>query len=389
MIIDIIVVLGILISLFRGYEIGFLRQACSTGSFFAGLFLGALLQPYTVKLVDDYTVRGIITIISTLGLALLFLTFGEYAGFRLKHKVQANRVNQLDTIFGSGLACVTLLFSVWLLSAVSINLPFSGLQQQVDESKIVATLNNILPNAPNIIADLGQLIDPNGFPAVFSGSEPHPATGAAVPPVAQLQQAVDADRKSVVKLVGQGCGGIVDGSGFVVQPGLVATNAHVVAGIKRPHVQDQNGTHQATVIWFDPNLDFAVLRVPDLAGKSLALSTNVAPKNTPVAALGYPGGGAFAAKAGAVLDQFTATGRNIYGKAGVSRPVYEIQSDIIPGNSGGPMVNADGRVIGVVFAESTTYQHVGYALTADSITTALKQITATTQAVSTGKCAEQ
>lgn len=388
MILDIIIVLSIVVSLFRGYEIGFLRQACSTGSFFAGLFLGAFLQRYTVTLVHDYTVRGIITIITTLGLALIFLTFGEYAGFRLKHKVYAKRANIFDNVFGSGLATVTLLFSVWLLSAVSINLPFVGLQQQVDDSKAIAALNGVLPNAPNLIADLGQLIDPNGFPAVFSGSEPRPSTTANLPPVTQLQTAVDADKASIVKLVGQGCGGIVDGSGFVVGQGLIATNAHVVAGIKRPHVQDENGVHRATTIWFDPNLDLALLRVSDLAGRPLKLSTPIAARNTPVAVLGFPGGGAFSAKAGAVLNQFTATGRNIYGKSGVSRPVYEIQSDIIPGNSGGPMVGQDGAVIGVVFAESTSYDHVGYALTAASVASAVQQAQARNQQVATGSCAE-
>ncbi|MDB5170413.1 MAG: serine protease [Candidatus Saccharibacteria bacterium] len=388
MLIDLLIV-GLAVSaLYRGKQIGFVRQACSTGGFFIGLFLGAWLEPHTVSLVSGQTAKGLITLMTTLGLALVLLTVGEYAGFHLKHRVIPKRLNGFDNGLGSVLGVATLIFSVWLLAAVSISLPFNGLQSAVDSSRIIARLNRVLPNAPNVIADLGQLIDPNGFPKVFTGREPQPRTTANLPSLGELETAVKQDRDSIVKIIGQGCGGIVDGSGFVVRPDLVATNAHVVAGIKNPHVQDDNGTHKATVVWFDPNLDFAILRVNDLAGRSLKLSTATASPGTPVAILGYPGGGVFVAKPGAVLDQFIASGRNIYGKASASRQVYEVQADIIPGNSGGPMVSKDGSVVGVIFAESTTYDQVGYALTAASISDAIAQAESRNRVTGTGQCAE-
>jgi S1-C subfamily serine protease len=203
-----------------------------------------------------------------------------------------------------------------------------------------------------------------------------------------LQKAVNLDKDSVVKVAGQGCGGIVEGSGFIVEPGLIATNAHVVAGIRHPYVQDANGEHGGSVIWFDPNLDFAVVRVSNLAGKPLLISSKAAESGTPAAVVGYPGGGAFNASSAAVLDSFTASGRNIYGKGNTNREVYEIQADVIPGNSGGPLIDKTGTVIGVIFAESTSYKHVGYALTTPAVTSAIAQAVRHNQPVSTGKCAE-
>ncbi len=388
MLVDILIVALAISALFRGRRIGFVQQACSTGGFIIGLFLGAWLESYTAGLVNGQEEKGIVTLITTLGFALILLAVGEYIGFRLKHHVLPRRAHPIDNGFGSALGVATLIFSVWLLAAVSINLPYAGLQTAVDSSRIIAKINNVLPSAPNFIANLGKLINPNGFPTVFTGREPRPRTDVDTPSLGELEEAVKRDRASVVKIIGQGCGGLVDGSGFVVRPGLVATNAHVVAGIKNPHVQDNNGIHRTSVVWFDPNLDFAILRTKDLAGPSLKLSTAIVPPGTPVAALGYPGGGEFVAKPGAVLDQFTASGRNIYGKSSANRQIYELQVDIMPGNSGGPLVAKDGTVIGIIFAESTTYDHVGYALTAQSVAKAITRAEARTGAVSSGPCAD-
>ena len=388
MLIDILIVILGLSALYRGAHSGFVRQLFAASGFFGGLFLGSWLQPHAVNLVHTTGPRAFVLIMTTLGCALLGLTLGEYIGLRLKNRFFVRHVNKIDNGLGGILGVAALLLSIWLIAAVASSLPFSGLRTTLRDSRIISELDRLLPPAPTIIAKVGRLIDPNGFPDVFIGSEPIPRGDVNLPALGDLATAVNADKDSVLRIKGQGCGGIVSGSGFVVGNGLIATNAHVVAGIQRPYAEDVNGSHSASVIEFDPNLDFAVLRAANLAGHSLAISTATVNPGTPAAVLGYPGGGDFSAGPAAVLDRIKASGRNIYGTGQTLRDIYELQANIIPGNSGGPLVDGDGSVIGVIFAESTTYNHVGYALTTSRIVSEIKQAAGHDQPVSTGRCTD-
>lgn len=388
MLIDIIIVLFVISAVYRGQRTGFLRQFFAASGFFGGLFIGRWLEPFFLELAHTTAARAIITLITMLGAALIFLAIGEYFGLRLKHRLINKQLNKVDNGLGSMLSVVSLLLSIWLMASIAGSLPFNGVQTAVNNSRLIAGLNRLLPPAPTVIANLSHLIDPNGFPDVFIGSEPNPHAKVNLPALGDLAAAVNADRNSAVRIKGQGCGGIVSGSGFVASDDLVATNAHVVAGINRPYIQDTNGNHPATVIWFDPDLDFAVLRAGNLAGKPLVISTANVATGTPAAVLGYPGGGDFAADPAAILHQIKAIGRNIYGSGRTIRDIYEVQAEIIPGNSGGPLIAQDGSVIGVIFAESTSYDHVGYALTTAKISSELKQAITNNHPVSTGSCAE-
>lgn len=388
MLIDILIVLSCLSALYRGRESGLVRQLFAFSGFFSGLLFGSWLQPHTVRLSQATETRAVILVVTILGCALAGLTLGEFCGLYLKRRIFHRRINHVDTILGSGLGLVSILASAWLIASIASGLPFNGLRVELRSSHIITGLNRLLPPAPTVIASLGHLIDPNGFPDVFIGNEPIPRSPVNLPALGDLQAAVNQDKNSVLRIKGQGCGGVVSGSGFVVGPGLVATNAHVVAGIRHPFAQDANGSHSASVIWFDPELDFALLRVNHLAGQSLTMSSAPIDRGTPAAVLGYPGGGGFTAGPAAVLDQFRASGRDIYGHGHTLRDVYEVQADIIPGNSGGPLVDQGGSVIGVVFAESTSYNHVGYALTTAQVSSEVKQAANLTHPVSTGVCAE-
>ncbi|HEY5251491.1 MAG TPA: trypsin-like peptidase domain-containing protein, partial [Acidimicrobiales bacterium] len=197
--------------------------------------------------------------------------------------------------------------------------------------------------------------------------------------------AVAAAGSSTVKIVGEGCGQIQEGSGFVVAPGLVVTNAHVVAGIAHPTVEDGAGTHDTTVVYFDPSFDLAVLRT-DVSEPALALDPQTVPRSTQGAVLGYPEGGPFMDVPAGVMAEFQAQGRDIYGQGLTVRDVYEIQAVVRPGNSGGPLVLPNGEVIGVVFSRSTTNGTIGYALTSPGVMTRVHQAEAATSAVGTGGC---
>lgn len=388
MVVDLLIVLIVIAGVVRNWRSGFVHQFCATVGFFGGLLIGRVLERYTIKLVHTPLSRASVTILTIFGLALIGLTLGEYAGLRLKHRSLRSKFNSVDNGLGVVLTAATILFSIWLVAAVISGLPATRIKSDIEESYIIASMNKVLPSAPGVISDLGKLIDPNGFPDVFIGNEPIPRGNVNLPALGDFQNAVNADKNSVVRIEGLGCGGLVAGSGFVVGNGLVATNAHVVAGINAPYVEDVNGRHAGRVVYFDPNLDFAVLRTSGLAGVPLKLDLNQISPGTPGAVLGYPGGGAFNAGAAAVLAEFNATGHNIYGNGATLRAVYEIQADIIPGNSGGPLVSEGGSVMGVVFAQSTTYSHVGYALAMKKVNYEIGLANSRYDTISTGQCAE-
>ena len=388
MLVDAIIILLAIGSIYRNWGTGFSRQIFATLGFFGGLFLGRIVESYTIRTVHTQSSRILMTIITILGVALIGLFIGEYVGVKIKIKLEGKKINDIDNGLGALLSVVSLLIGVWLFAAVVHNLPTNQLSTELSRSKIIVQLNKHLPSAPTVIADIGKIINPNGFPDVFIGSEPIPKGNVNLPALGELLPAVNADKISVVRIQGQGCGGVVSGSGFVVRPGLVATNAHVVAGIQTPIVQDVNGAHKGTVVSFDPNLDIAVIRVSGLAGKPLPLNANIMSRGTPSAVLGYPGGGQFTADPAAVLDQFYASGKNIYGTQNTLRSIYEIQADVIPGNSGGPIIGKDGSVFGVVFAQSTTYSHVGYTLTMNKVVGEIQNASNDYSAVSTSTCTD-
>lgn len=387
MLVDAIIILFLIMALYRGRTIGFVQQFLSALGFFSGLILGAVLQPTIVGGIDGNTARSVVTLVMTLGTALLGLIIGEASGIIIKHRMRISRINRVDNVFGSIISVVSVLIAVWLGTAVIKTMQLPSVERAFDNSVIARSLTAQMPYAPDVIAGLGHLISPNDFPQVFIGNAPSTDTDKInIPESSVVSNAVAQTRESVVKLVGQGCGGVVDGSGFVVGHDLVITNAHVIAGIKRPFIQDGNGTHSATPIWFDPELDLAVLRTSNLAGEPLVLNPERATRNTPAAVLGYPGGGAFTANPASVIQNFTATGRNIYSRGVTDRAVYEIAANVQSGNSGGPLINADGAVIGVIFAKSTTQDNVGYALMLDPVIDAIDKASARGTAVETGVC---
>jgi S1-C subfamily serine protease len=391
-VVDVIIILFFVTALVRGIELGVVRQLCSTTGLIVGLFVGAFIQGKLIGLVHSPASKAMLALVIILAAIGLFSTLGEYVGVQLRSRIErARRLKALDAAdkaVGSVVAGATILLVVWLTASIFTNLPLQAIQRQVSNSFIIAQLNKSLPPAPDVVAKLGHLIDPNGFPDVFTGLEPSIDTDAPLPSIGELDAAVTQTRASVVRIEGRGCGGISQGSGFVADTNLVITNAHVIAGVDEPSVVDGKGRHQARVIWFDPELDMAVLETNNLAGEPLALSATVAAKGAAAAVLGYPGGGDFTADPATILDSFKAEGRNIYNQGKTVREVYSVKSDIRPGNSGGPLIDENGTVIGLIFAESTSYHDVGYALSLDKVIEGLAAARDQSRTVDTGNCTQ-
>jgi S1-C subfamily serine protease len=391
-IVDVVIILFFMTALIRGFELGVVRQACSTAGLLAGLFLGAFIQGKLIGLVHSPASKATLSLVIIVTAIAIFSTIGEYAGVAIRARIERARrlkvIDAADRSLGSVMAGATILLIIWLGASIFSNTPLQQLQRQFRNSVIIAQLNKTLPSAPNAVSKLGHLIDPNGFPEVFTGLEPSIDTSKPLPSIGELDAAVRQARASVVKIEGAGCGGISQGSGFVAGTGLIITNAHVVAGVTRPDILDGDGRHRTQVIWFDPDLDLAILKTNGLKEKPLVLTGGTAANGSPAAVLGYPGGGDFTANPAIILDSFEAVGRNIYNQGGTKREVYSIKATVEPGNSGGPLIDKDGTVVGIVFAESTTYDNVGYALALDRVIEELSNARGRSQTVNTGSCTQ-
>jgi S1-C subfamily serine protease len=177
-----------------------------------------------------------------------------------------------------------------------------------------------------------------------------------------------AARRSVVQVESTGCNSISFGSGFVTRRGFVVTNAHVVAGGELVLVNSRRGSHEATVVLFDPELDLAVLSVPGLRARALSWVGEPVGRGVTGATLGFPGGERrLIHKPASVRQRIRAVGRDIYGVEAVTRDVLVLDDEVTRGDSGGPFVTREGRVAGVVFAAAVSERNTGYALTAGSV----------------------
>jgi S1-C subfamily serine protease len=181
------------------------------------------------------------------------------------------------------------------------------------------------------------------------------------------------------------CGSTSAGTGFAIAQDYVVTNAHVVAGGSTVRVTHR-GTHDATVVLFDPDLDVALLHVPGLGAPALRFASEDPERGAIGAALGHPGGGALTVLPAAVTAAYEARGRDIYGEDRVTRQILELRAEVEPGDSGGPLVLADGTVGGVVFAEARSNDEVGYALAATSVAVRVGAALGRSGAADLGEC---
>ena len=324
-----------------GFRRGLIVGACSFVGLAVGAYLGAKLAPDLLR-----GPTSIYPPLVTLGGAVVGSGIGQFAavtlGRSVRRTLQIGLLKGFDNVGGAILGGFTGIALVWVLGSVLLYAPADGnLRHKVQTSRIAGRLTSSLP--PSRLIDELVRIDP------FQSLAGPAAEVTAGDPTLLLTAPVRAARRSVVRIVGIACGVGVEGSGWIVARGLVVTNAHVVAGVDQPLVDRQGGrVRRATVIVFDATNDLALLRVPGLPGRPLPLEKPQT--NVPVVVLGFPENGPYSAipgRLGATTPTFV---RDAYGRFPVARGVTAIRADIKPGNSGGPIVDALGRVRAVVFA---------------------------------------
>ncbi|MGD0085028.1 MAG: MarP family serine protease, partial [Acidimicrobiales bacterium] len=313
---------------------------------------------------------------------------GRQVGAKVWKRLRGNRFAAVDSGSGALIAMAGTLVMVWLLASVLANSQVRLISSQIQDSSVVRVVTRVMPPLPNELATVERLLGQDGFPLPYLGILQQ-AGPVAMPGSPLVRLAVDAAGRSTVQIQSVGCGNvIVEGSGFVVAPGLVVTNAHVVAGARTITEYDDVQSERATAVLFDPNYDLAVLRVPDLTVPPLKLDGGYVGRGTEAAVLGYPGGGPFDAQPAGVTMRFDPESPNIYGTANVQREIYELDALVRPGNSGGPLVEPHGLVIGVVFSRDSNNSNIGFALASPGVLQRVHEAEARPvgASVSTGAC---
>jgi S1-C subfamily serine protease len=388
--IDLVLLLALLYSVFRGFRQGALSQLAAFGGAVAGLVLGAWAAPRIAGafIEGPGANMALVTLAALLTFILLGQGVGLGVGLRLRAAAARTGAAALDRTAGVVVGVAGLVLTVWLLGSVLVQGPVPALAQQVRESRVVAAVDAALPPPPDLFGRVAGFLDQQGFPQVFSGLG-RGITTAPVPPTsdAAVQAAAAAGTPSTVQVQSLGCGGVSSGSGFVTQAGFVVTNAHVVAGGEEVTVRDVGGVHAAVTVLFDPGLDLAVLAAPSVTSPPIGWATGRVDREVEGATIGFPGGRPEQiVKPATVQARFEAVGRDIYGRGLITREVLTLTADVVQGDSGGPFVTAEGLIGGVVFAANAAEPGSGYALTVERVRPDVEAAIAANAAVATGAC---
>lgn len=379
---DVAIVVALLAATIGGYQLGFAARLLAWVGVAAGLLLGAQFVARVVTAFGGDQPDGRVTVAALF--LLLTASAGQGLGLMISRLVprEARPRPQWDRAAGAALGGVGVLALVWMLSP-SLVVTSGWPARATRSSTVVRWLHDVTPDPPSRFAALGRAVADAPYPSAL-GPYSTPQNPGEPPPQTTLSAAVDARvRPSTVEVEGEACSRIQEGSGWVAAPGLVVTNAHVVAGERTTRIHEVDGTTlDATVVAFDPDADVAVLSVPRLDAPAL---TTAQPKVGMVGAVyGHPRGGPLTVVPARIAQNIVAVGTDIYRTSSSRRHVLVLATKLEPGDSGGALVDRSGVVVGMAFATDPGEPHTGYALTSDEVRTVLAR--AGTHAVATGHC---
>lgn len=385
-----IAIIGVaLIAAISGWRSGALGSLLSFVGVILGAIAGVMLAPHLVGHFDSPRAKLFVALFLILALVVVGEIAGVVLGRAVRNSIRSGGVRGVDSVVGVALQLLVVMVAAWLLATPLTSTDQPSLAAAVRGSKVVAEVDKYAPDWLRAVPKrMSGLLSTSGLPDVLEPIGRTPVQ-AVEPPDAALADSlvVGTARPSVVKIrgVATACQKVLEGTGFVVAPNRVMSNAHVVAGSDSVTVEAEGKTYDATVVSYDPNADISILAVPDLPQKPLLFADQPAKTGTDAVVLGFPGGGDFAATPARVREIIELSGPDIYKSTTVNREVYTIRGTIRQGNSGGPMINRAGEVIGVVFGAAVDDNDTGFVMTTNEVSRQLAQI-GNTVPVLTGTC---
>lgn len=383
---DLIIAFASCVTFFFGWRQGAFASVLSAVGVVSGIVLSVALLP----LVSNYTANPTLTLLLGIGVMVLIAGIGNLlgglAGSRLRQSIRTRTAMTVDSLLGAVFQVFALLLVVWFVATPLVGRVTGPVGEGLSNSRVLTAVDQLTPPViDNLPARLAATLSESGLPPLVS-----PFTGAreVEPPNILIDDTamVDRVRPSVVYVLADApqCSRRLMGSGFVISPDTILTNAHVVAGTDTVHVETVNGTVEATVVFYDPDTDLAVLHSAGLDLPALQWAEDAASTGDDAVVMGFPEGGPFEARPVRIRDKIIVNGPNIYATTRVDREAYSLRGTIRHGNSGGPLLTTDGDVLGVIFGTAVDESETGYALSADEVISTIGEFS--TAAVDTGVC---
>lgn len=387
MIVDIIVVVILIVALIAGLQRGLLTGLGSILGLIAGGIAAFWLMPLVSGWVPWQGWRTVAVIVAGVVLLVLGLTIGEGIGALMRRGVDRTRLRGVERLLGGIVNVVAAALTLMLIAPTVATVTPPAVSTSIASSRVLQELDRLTP-APvsGLIAQVRTAVLNGGVPELRLLLD----SGATTlePPVSLDDPDLQAAAASVARISGiaYACGVGSSGTGFVIAPDRVVTNAHVVAGVDNPVVElPGRSAREGRIVYFDPIDDLAVIAVDDLRGTPLKVAP-VLPEGAAAAIEGYPYGGPFRSVTAGVLSVGTVQVPDIYDRSSAPRDVYSLEAQVVPGNSGGPLLAEDGTVVGVVFARGTDQADRGYAMTSSELTPVVDRAGQMDAAVASGQC---
>jgi S1-C subfamily serine protease len=393
---DIVLIALIAAFAVAGYRQGFIIGMLSLAGFVLGVAGGAFIAPGISRaFAKSVQWQAFIAILVVFAAAVIGMLIASGLGVAVRSRLTGRNATVVDSLGGAAVNIAAVLIVAWLIGSFLLNASqFPGISRQVNNSALLRTVDAVMPRSAlylPVFPGLRNLLSNGLYSQVFSAIGAEDSLSLAAPSQALVKSpALRRDEQSIVKVQGvaPSCSQQIEGSGFVIAPHHVLTNAHVVAGVTEELTVQQPVSGQpltAHVVLYDPERDLAVLYVPGLSAPALKLAGQ-ASNGTSAIVAGYPENQGFTVVPARIGYSIPASGPNIYSTEDVKREIYPIKAKILSGNSGGPLLARDGEVYGVVFAASTAYPDIGYALTSGEVKRDATAGSRATADVSTEQC---